>query len=240
MDYQSVSAILIKSLDLASPPVALAFVDAATGKASAGEAAPAPSSCSFWRNAEAGLFFAPAASHGGCPVGAMVMGLELSNALKEELGGLVSEMVNRNYLVSDEPARIPVNASTPEGILYGPLARFPFAPHVVVCWLTPSQAMIWNEAAGAAIWADKKASSVFGRPACAALPYSIKNNTPVLSFGCIGMRTFTEVSDDRLLAAIPGTKLLEFVQEVAQTQQTNIDMQSIYASRKKNFAARTL
>ncbi|HEX3415805.1 MAG TPA: hypothetical protein VHT21_05285 [Stellaceae bacterium] len=54
------------------------------------------------------------------------------------------------------------------------------------------------------------------------------------------MRTFTEVSDDRLLAAIPGTKLLEFVQEVAQTQQTNIDMQSIYASRKKNFAARTL
>ena len=57
MDYQSVSAILIKSLDLASPPVALAFVDAATGKASAGEAAPAPSSCSFWRNAEAGLFF---------------------------------------------------------------------------------------------------------------------------------------------------------------------------------------
>ena len=110
MDYQSVSAILIKSLDLASPPVALAFVDAATGKASAGEAAPAPSSCSFWRNAEAGLFFAPAASHGGCPVGAMVMGFELSNALKEELGGLVSEMVNRNYLVSDEP---PAYRSTP-------------------------------------------------------------------------------------------------------------------------------
>jgi uncharacterized protein (DUF169 family) len=238
MEYESVSTILIRSLDLTSPPVALAYVDAATGMATAKRGAPAPSSCSFWRNAEAGFFFAPAASHDGCPVGAMVMGFELSHPLKEELGGLVSEMINRHYLTSDEPARIPVNASTPEGILYGPLSKFPFAPHVVLCWLTPSQAMIFNEAAGAAIWAEKKVSSVFGRPACAALPYSTKNNTPVLSFGCIGMRTFTEISDDRLLAVIPGTKLQEFAQQAEQTRQINTEMQSLYAARKNDFVAR--
>ena len=56
MEYESVSTILIRSLDLTSPPVALAYVDAATGMATAKRGAPAPSSCSFWRNAEAGFF----------------------------------------------------------------------------------------------------------------------------------------------------------------------------------------
>ena len=46
------------------------------------------------------------------------------------------------------------------------------------------QAMIWNEACGEARWDRDVSAAVTGRPACAALPAGIKQNRPVLSFGC--------------------------------------------------------
>ena len=132
---------------------------------------------------------------------------------------------------SDEPARIPAVQSKPKGIVYGPLDAFPLRPDVVVCWLSPSQAMIWNETSGEARWDRTISAPVSGRPACAALPASISQNKPFLSFGCMGMRTFTEVSGDRMLAIIPGGLLIEFAAKLQAMRSTNDAMQSFYKER---------
>src|SRR5262249_38064824 len=111
-----------------------------------------PSSCSLWRRAEQGVFYAPAQAHFRCPVGAMVMGFELPQPVADELGQLVSSMCDCGYIASDEPAHIPTIPFKPKGIVYGPLDAFPLRADAVVCWLSPRQAMIWNEACGEARW----------------------------------------------------------------------------------------
>jgi uncharacterized protein (DUF169 family) len=236
MSYDAIAVTLTEALGLDSPPIALAFVDAEAGRAISGQGKPAPSACSFWRNAETGVFYAPAEAHFNCPVGAMVMGFDLPKAISDELMELVGTMGKCGYISADEPGHIPTSKARAQGIIYGPLAQFPMEPHVVLCWLTPFQAMIWNEANGGAVWKTDTPGVVLGRPACAALPASIALNGPVMSLGCIGMRTFTEVAKDRLLAAVPGSKLLEFSDALASMRHTNDVMASFYVSRKDNFA----
>ena len=236
MSYDAIAATLTKTLDLDSPPIALAFADAEAGRAVAGEGKRAPSACSFWRNAETGVFYAPAEAHFGCPVGAMVMGFDLPKAISDELMELVGTMGKCGYISADEPGQIPTSKVRAQGIVYGPLAQFPMEPHVVLCWLTPFQAMIWNEADGGAVWTTDSPSVVFGRPACAALPAGMALNRPVMSLGCMGMRTFTEVARDRLLAAVPGSRLQAFADALASMRNINDGMASFYLSRKENFA----
>jgi uncharacterized protein (DUF169 family) len=96
--------------------------------------------------------------------------------------------------------------------------------------------MIWNEADGGAVWKADSPSIVFGRPACAALPAGMALNRPVMSLGCMGMRTFTEVARDRLLAAVPGSRLQTFADALASMRNINDGMASFYLSRKENFA----
>ena len=159
------------------------------------------------------------------------MGFELPEAVANELQKLVSNMCSCGYISSDEPVQIPTMQSRPKGIVYGPLRAFPIPADVVVCWLSPLQAMIWNEASGQARWNRDIPTPVSGRPACAALPASISQNRPVLSFGCMGMRTFTEVSGDRMLAIIPGALLAEFGTKLQAMRSTNDAVQSFYKER---------
>jgi uncharacterized protein (DUF169 family) len=230
MTNTEVGATIIGALDLDPPPIALAFVDQPPIGIDTIQA-DLPSSCSFWRRAEQQLFYAPAEAHFNCPVGAMVMGFELPQSVANELQQLVTSMCDCGYISSGEPARIPAVQSKPKGIVYGPLDAFPLRPDAVVCWLSPSQAMIWNEAAGEARWDRDISAPVSGRPACAALPASISQNRAFLSFGCMGMRTFTEVSGDRMLAIIPGDLLTEFAAKLQAMHATNDAMQSFYKER---------
>ncbi len=230
MTNKEIAAAINSALDLDPPPVALAFVEQPPAGVDTIQSE-VPSSCSFWRRAEQEVFYAPAEAHFNCPVGAMVMGFELPQPVANELQQLVTSMCDCGYISGDEPAQIPAVQSKPKGIVYGPLDAFPLRPDVVVCWLTPSQAMIWNEASGEARWDRDVSAPVSGRPACAALPASISQNRPFLSFGCMGMRTFTEVSGDRMLASIPGALLAEFGAKLQAMRSTNDAMQSFYRGR---------
>ena len=236
MKCNAAAGVLIQSLDLQSPPIALAFADADAGRAFAAPAQPAPSACSFWLQAESGVFYAPAEAHFGCPVGALVMGFDLPKAVNDELAELLGLMGKCGYIASDEPGLIPTNKAGAQGIIYGPLSQFPVPPDVVLCWLTPFQAMLWNEAAKGAAWNTNARGAVFGRPACAALPNSIQLSRPAISLGCTGMRTFTEISSGLLLAVVPGSELLAFSSSLAAVRRTNDGMAAFYGSRKRNFA----
>jgi uncharacterized protein (DUF169 family) len=233
--YARLASELSGKLDLDTPPVALAFVDEQpAGVETLG--AEGPSSCSFWRRAEQGVFYAPAEKHFNCAVGAMTMGFELPEPVMQNLMSTVETMCNAGYITPEEPRSMPSVKGGHSGIVYGPLADFPQAADLVVLWVTPRQAMLFNEAAGEVRWTGDSRMSIFGRPACAALPVALSTSKPTLSLGCLGMRTFTEISSDRLLAVVPAAGLEEFVSRLDSTCAANATMGQAYDAMKAQFA----
>lgn len=230
MDNGSIARDLTQSLRLDVPPVALAFCDAPPLGVAA-PPAPSPSACVFWRQAEAGVFFASTEHHANCPIGAHVMGFELTPALMKELEGLIGQMTACGYVQPAEPAKIPTARRKAKGILYGRLDQFPQTADAVLLWLTPQQAMIWSEASGGAAWTSNLPSSVHGRPACAAIPAALDARAPALSLGCMGMRTFTKIGDDRMLAVVPGPKLAEVSLALGRAAEVNQGMRAFYEGR---------
>ena len=221
-------------LGLTYPPVALSLVDGPPDGVDTTNRA-VPSSCTFWRHAEKDVFYASAEQHFNCPVGSHVMGFDLPAEVQEQLGGLVQSMCDARYLDMAEVAKMPSMSGNASGIVYGPLAEFPIDPDLVLMWLTPAQAMVYNEATGAASWTSSPAT-VSGRPGCTALPLAMSGDEPKMALGCIGMRTFTEIADDLLLASVPGGKIAELVTALQGTVTANAGMKSFYADKKAQFA----
>lgn len=195
----------------------------------------APSACSFWREAERGLFFASADLHFNCQVGAMVMGFELPAEIGAQLTGLVGSMCEQGYLGSDEASSIPAIDRGGAGIVYGPLAGFRPDPDLILMWLNPAQAMLFSEAAGGADWAGQLLR-VSGRPACAALPQSLRHERPGVSLGCAGMRTFTGIEPDQMLAVVPAAQGGQFATELERLSTANAAMRSYYSERASQFS----
>lgn len=222
---------LTEKLELDTLPVALAFRDAPPENCAVSQD-PVPSACGFWRKAETGLFFAPAEAHFHCPIGAIVMGFDLPEPVEAELMEVVGTMSACGYVADEEPTRLPANPKRgAKGLLYGPLAEFPGPPDAVLAWLTPAQAMLWNEASGDVAWGGETTPLVTGRPACAAIPASLGARRAALSAGCAGMRIFTGIGDERLLAVLPGTALANFCVAIERVWAANARMAEHYRAR---------
>lgn len=234
MHYRDVADELARSLGLDLPPVALSFVRERPEGVAAFEGA-APSACALWREAEAGTFYAAAEDHFNCLIGAMTMGFDIPDDSKEQLMGLVESMCAAGYIAGNEPENIPSVAEPKTGIVYGPLAEFPLEPDLVITWLSPRQAMLYNEAVGNASWATQP-GEVFGRPACGALPMAHNERRMTLSLGCMGMRTFTGIPEDRLLAVLPGRHLGEIREALRRTMSSNEAMRAFYEEQKAKIS----
>lgn len=222
-------------LDLDEKPVAIAFADAPPAGVPTLQT-PVPSACSLWRRGAEEVFYAPAESHYNCPIGAMTMGFPLPESVSMDLQETVTLMTSQGYLSEGEPAHIPVVRQAAAGIVYGPLSAFPVEPDLVLLWLSPTQAMLVAEAVGAVQWTSPAPTQVYGRPACTALPVALNSGAPAISFGCQGMRTFTAISGDRMLAVLPGADLSRFVEAVTATVRVNRAMRSVYDERNVPFA----
>lgn len=234
MEPAELAHTITAQLGLQSPPIALRFVDSPPADTLQPNR-DAPSACSFWPAAERGTFYAPAAQHMNCPVGAMVMGFELPEPTQQRLGELVTEMTGCGYLAGEEPAAIPTVPQRHVGIVYGPLAESSVAPDLVLFWADARQVMMSNEAIGAASW-TAGAPKVTGRPGCAALALATRNGEPAFSLGCAGMRTFTQVADDRILVAIPGEQVELFASELARLTAANDHMSGLYEQQRAQFS----
>jgi uncharacterized protein (DUF169 family) len=234
MSHRDIAEQLESGLHLDVPVVALAFVERTPAGVQQFEGE-VPAACSFWRQAETDVFYAPAAKHFNCPIGAMTMGFEMPEDAQQRLMGLVTMMCENGYIAADEPAKIPTNGKPAAGIVYGPLAALPVEPDLVLLWLTPRQAMLYSEAVGSAAWTTTSPATIWGRPACAALPGALTNQQSTLSFGCTGMRTFTGVREDRLLAVLPGNQAGEFAGSLGAVLESNEKMRAYYEEHKASF-----
>lgn len=235
MDRSQAAARLTAELQLKLPPIAMTFVESPPPGLKAYDGV-VPSACAFWRRAENEVFYATGEQHFNCPIGAMTMGFSMPEAVQGELMKAVKLMCDCNYIGGDEPANIPSIQKEKSGIVYGPLSQFPLQPDLVLLWLSPRQAMYFSETVGKASWSAQTPSAVLGRPACAALPVSFNAGEPALSAGCMGMRTFTEISDDLLLAVVPGEELESFVEHLHDTLAVNQAMRQYYLQQKAQLA----
>lgn len=234
MKYREMAEEISSQLELDIPPIGLSFVETIPGGIPVFDR-DTPSACSFWRKAESTVFYAPAEKHFNCPVGSMVMGFDLPEAVRQELKGLVQKMCDANYLSLEEAEKIPSIKKKKSGIVYGPLKDFPMEPDLVLMWLTPRQAMLYSEATGNARWTSSSPATTSGRPACAALPLAWEQGRSTLSLGCMGMRTFTSIPEDKILAVLPGKKIREFLVALRVTLKANQAMQAFYQEQKAKF-----
>lgn len=237
MSYAELSDLLQDTLELENPAIALAFADEAPeGVATIGSRL--PSACTFWRRAEQGLFYASAADHSGCSVGAHVMGFSLTEQTGSELADAVKLMAEIGYLPSDEVAHIPTVANSAGGVVYGPLADFPLTPSAVLLWTSPAQAMLLEEGLKLTTWrgAGDDGASVFGRPACGAVARAINSGRGAMSLGCAGMRTFTGVDQHLSLVVVPGVSLDSLSADLERVSRANAKMRDYYSAKKASFA----
>lgn len=195
---------------------------------------PAPSACSFWRRAEMTRFTADAKLHTNCKVGAHVMGFSLAGEDMQALGELVKTMTGVSYIMPEE---VPVLPRLPEHKAwhYTPLAAAPSLPDLVLMWVDGRQVMLIQEAMGSAHWKSGKGLRTTGRPACGALALAYYHADAVLSFGCAGMRTFTEIPNYYMLLVVPGEAVEGLCRGLIQTDQSNAAVQCVYDKQKTMF-----
>ncbi len=236
MDNAKTNQEITSAFGLDIGPVAMALVDDQPQGVESIEGE-FPSFCTFWRIAEEKTFYAPAAKHFNCPIGAMVLGFEMPKEVQEQLSGLVKKMCECSYLSEDEPAHIPTIKEKKAGVVYGPLKDFPVEPQLILMWLKPSQAMIYNEVLGCCKWSESMQSMALGRPACAVIPTTLDSSPFGMSLGCTGMRTFTEVSDDHILATLNCKEIDSFLTNLATTISANKEMKEFYLEHKKSITA---
>jgi uncharacterized protein (DUF169 family) len=234
MENQQLASLLSKHLKLDRPPVALAFVEQPPAGL-AGSSGAAPSACTFWRRAESELFYAPAAEHYECPIGAMTMGFELPAEEAPKAQQLVGTMVELGYFAEEEVAHLPGVGKAHQGIVYGPLERFPLAPDAVVVQVTPFQAMLLAEASGGAALRESPGLAAMGRPACAVVARSVNEAIATMSLGCIGARTYVELPDDRALLVLPGEALEGTAERLPGLARANEVLAGYHGEKKGRF-----
>lgn len=232
--YRDLATTCETILTLTRSPVALARVTTAPSGVPLFEGL-APSSCSFWRHAERGLFVARDTDHMNCPIGAMTMGFELTAEAKAKLEGGLTLMTEVGYIDPQEAEHLPSLGPGDGLVLYGPLAEFPIAPELALLWVTPAQAMLLREATGDVAWKADVSSNLFGRPSCAALAVAAREDNVSLSFGCNGMRTFTGVDPSLMLAAISGKVLNTLGAALERANKAQCAMQAFYHQQQTYF-----
>ncbi len=197
--------------------------------------APAPSACSFWRRAETASFTADAKSHTNCKVGAHVMGFSLAGEDMQALGALVQTMTGVSYI---QPEEVPALPRLPEhkAWRYTSLSAASSTPELVLLWIDGRQVMLVQEAMGSAHWKSGKGLRTTGRPACGALALAYHHAEAVLSFGCAGMRTFTEIPEHYMLFVMPGELIEGLCSGLEQTAKSNACVQGVYDKQKALFA----
>jgi uncharacterized protein (DUF169 family) len=234
--YENFANNLIRKLKLVHAPVAIAFLqDTPPGIRHYGEAV--PSACTFWKAAESGLFYTTAEDHYNCPIGAITQGFPIPQPVAANALSLVEMMGKLSYLEAAESDKVPVVEKKHKFVVYGPLKDFgEIPPDVVLLICTPLQAMMVSEASGAASWASGEQSRTLGRPACAAIPSSLKSGATTVSMACTGARTFAAIKEEELLVAIPAPALARLERQLPIILDANVSMKQFYETHKSNFA----
>jgi len=223
-------------LNLDRPPVAVGFLAAPPPGLDRVENS-LPAGCSYWKAASDGrAFYTTAADHENCAVGAFTHGVALSPERTAELESLIGTMVELRYLRKDEVAGIPHRPTPMQVAAYAPLSDATFDPDVVIFRGNARQVMLISEAARAA--GVFESAAAMGRPACAMIPQAAGAGAGVASVACIGNRVYTELGDDELYFAVPGSALPSVLEQLDVMLAANAALESFHKERAAALSVR--
>jgi len=232
--FAEIADSLTSSLGLTQPPVAVCF----TGEVPAGVAhwsGNIPAGCRFWQEAGTRVFATSAVDHSLCSIGLYTHNLEISPAAMTDLTDSLKVLAGLSYVREEDVASIPVLAEKPKFVVYGPLARIPVAPDVVLLFVRADQTLILSEASQQI---EGGLPPAMGRPACAIIPQARNSGRSALSLGCCGARAYLDVlTPDVALYAIPGAEAGIFAERIAALSKANSVLTKFHRIRRREVGA---
>jgi uncharacterized protein (DUF169 family) len=232
--YSEVAQSLTESLKLTQPPVAVCLTESVPAgvKMWSGHS---PAGCRFWQEAASRVFATSAGDHSLCSIGMYTHNMDLEPAAMTDLGDALKVFAQLSYVREEDVAMIPVLASKPQHVIYGPLTEIPLAPDVVLLFVRADQTLILSEAS---LQLEGGMPPAMGRPACAIIPQARNTGRSALSLGCCGARAYLDVlSDDVALYAVPGATLSAFAARVAALSKANGILTKFHQIRRREVEA---
>src|SRR6185369_2188761 len=196
---------------------------------------PVPAGCRFWQEAGTRVFATAAADHERCSIGQYTHGLEMSSGAAADLQDALKVFADLTYVRAEDIAAIPVLQAKARHIVYGPLARVPVAPDVVLLFVRAGQTLILSEASQQV---ESGLPPAMGRPACAVIPQTSNSGRSALSLGCCGARAYLDIlTDDVAIYAVPRASLEAFTERVAALAKANTILTSFHQIRRRDIEA---
>ncbi len=232
--YSEISNTLTEHLRLTQPPVAVCFADSLPEGVEAWSGH-SPAGCRFWQEAASRVFATSATDHSLCSIGQYTHNLDMSPASGVDLQDALKVFADLSYVREQDLPMIPVLASKPKYVVYGPLAAIPLDPDVVLLFVRADQTLILSEASQQL---ENGLPPAMGRPACAVIPQARNTGRSALSLGCCGARAYLDVlSPDVALYAIPGATLGAFAERIAALSKANEILTRFHQIRRKDIEA---
>lgn len=233
-DYGKQAERLTTSLNLALPPIAVAFPDDVPDGVPAYDGV-VPAGCVFWEQAAKGAFVTSAGDHEMCSIGVHTHRLAPAPPRQAaELRTTLEAMSGLDYVREEEVTAIPVLSRQVHHAVYGPLAEFPLDPEAVLLFGHAQQGLVISEAVARV---DGAAPPAFGRPACAIVPQVVNQGIAAVSLGCCGARAYLGVFTNSVsLWAFPGHKLERYCREIESLARANETLAAFHERRRRDIA----
>lgn len=232
--FAEIARTLQESLKLTQPPVAVCFADNVPPGVErwSGQS---PAGCRFWQEAASRVFATNSSDHGLCSIGLYTHNLEMSPAAGADLGDALKVFGDLGYVRAEDIPTIPVLASKPKHVIYGPLAEIPVSPAVVLLFVRADQTLILSEASQQL---EAGLPPAMGRPACAIIPQASNTGRSALSLGCCGARAYLDVLQPEVaLYAIPGPSIAAFAQRIQTLSNANTILTKFHQIRRSDIEA---
>jgi uncharacterized protein (DUF169 family) len=143
--FSEIAQELTESLELTQPPVAVCLTDSIPAGVEMWSGR-TPAGCRFWQEAASRVFATSPVDHDLCSIGMYTHNLNMTPAEATDLGDALKVFAQLSYVRDEDVAAIPVLASKPKHVVYGPLTAIPMDPDVVLLFVRADQTLILSEA----------------------------------------------------------------------------------------------
>ena len=233
--YASAAVSLTNALHLSWPPIAVCLADSVPDGIPHYTGSKLPAGCVFWQEASKGVFTTSANDHNLCAIGMHTHNLETSQSEDTDREDALKVFAELGYLRPDQIPDIPVLAKRPKHVVYAPLADSPLPPDVILLFVEANQGLVLSEASQAV---ENGMPPAMGRPACGVVPAVKNSGRAALSLGCCGARAYLDTLTPNLsLWALPGPRLAEYVDRVAELSKANEVLTRFHKLRRKDVEA---
>jgi uncharacterized protein (DUF169 family) len=236
-DWPALARALSNALNLTSPPLSITFSDEVPvgverfstpmpPPLADGRTGRVPAGCVFWTKATDRTFATIAEDHGNCSVGSVTHGFK---TLDEVAGNSdVAALLDAGWVTMDVVPRIPVVATKPGAVTYGPLEDALIEPDVVLLRVNAKQLMVLHDAI--------PAIRIEGKPQCHIIAIAKEYNEAAASVGCALSRVRTGMSANEMTCALPAQQLPEIVATIERNAAADTTVARYAAQDALRFA----